>query len=60
MLYGYRGNELDGLEKYLSAQDNITRNTPPVFLFESMDDKRISPQNSVIFAQALEAAASAG
>jgi acetyl esterase/lipase len=56
LLYGYRGNELDGLEKYLSGQDNITRNTPPVFLFESMDDKRISPQNSVMFAQALEAA----
>lgn len=56
LLYGYRGDELDGLEKYLSGQDNITRNAPPVFLFESMDDKRISPQNSVIFARALQAA----
>jgi acetyl esterase/lipase len=56
LLYGYRGDELEGLEKYLSGQDNVTRNTPPVFLFESMDDKRISPQNSVIFAQALQAA----
>ena len=56
LLSGYRGDELEGLEKYLSGQDNITRNTPPVFLFESMDDKRISPQNSVIFARALQAA----
>jgi acetyl esterase/lipase len=56
LLYGYQSDELDGLEEYLSAQDNVARNTPPVFLFESMDDKRISPQNSVIFAQALRAA----
>jgi dipeptidyl aminopeptidase/acylaminoacyl peptidase len=40
----------------LSGQENITRHTPPVFLFESMDDQRISPQNSVMFAQALHAA----
>jgi acetyl esterase/lipase len=53
LLYGYRGHELDSLEHYLSGQDNVTRNTPPVFLFESMDDQRISPQNSVMFAQAL-------
>jgi acetyl esterase/lipase len=56
LLYDYHGVELDSLENYLSGQDNITRNTPPVFLFESMDDKRISPQNSVIFAEALKAA----
>jgi acetyl esterase/lipase len=55
LLCGYRGDELHGLEHYLSGQDNVTRNTPPVFLFESMDDKRISPQNSVIFARALQA-----
>jgi acetyl esterase/lipase len=56
LLYGYRGHELDRLQHYLSGQDNITRNTPPVFLFESMDDQRISPQNSVMFAQALQVA----
>jgi len=56
LLNGYRGDELNGLENYLSGQHNITRNTPPVFLFESTDDKRISPQNSVIFAQALRVA----
>jgi acetyl esterase/lipase len=56
LLYGYRGDELEGLENYLSGQHHVARNTPPVFLFESMDDKRISPQNSVIFAQALQAA----
>ena len=56
LLYGYRGAELEGLENYLSEQYHVARNTPPVFLFENMDDKRISPQNSVIFAQALQAA----
>ena len=56
LLYGYRGHELDHLQNYLSGQENIARHTPPVFLFESMDDQRISPQNSVMFAQALHAA----
>jgi acetyl esterase/lipase len=56
LLYGYRGKELDHLQRYLSGQDNVTPHTPPVFLFESMDDARISPQNSVLFAQALHAA----
>jgi acetyl esterase/lipase len=55
LLFGYHGKELHSLEKYLSGQENVTRDTPPVFLFESMDDRRISPQNSVLFAQALKA-----
>jgi acetyl esterase/lipase len=55
LLYGYRGKELDHLQRYLSGQDNVTPHTPPVFLFESMDDARISPLNSVLFAQALHA-----
>lgn len=56
LLYGYSGHALNHLENYLSGQENITRNTPPVFLFESMDDKRIRSQNSVLFAQALRPA----
>lgn len=56
LLYGYHGRELEHLEKYLSGQNNVTSHTPPVFLFSSMDDQRISPQNSVMFAQALRSA----
>ena len=56
LLYGYEGRELDHLEHYLSGQLNVTPRTPPVFLFESMDDKQISPENSVFFSQALSAA----
>jgi acetyl esterase/lipase len=56
LLYGYRGQALEHLENYLSGQENVHSGMPPVFLFESMDDRRISPQNSVLFAQALQAA----
>ena len=56
LLYGYEGHDLDRLQTYLSGQDHVTPRTPPVFLFESMDDQRISPQNSVIFADALKRA----
>jgi acetyl esterase/lipase len=56
LLYGYRGQALDQLENYLSGQANVHSGMPPVFLFESMDDRRISPQNSVLFDQALQAA----
>ena len=55
LLHGYTGSALDHLEKYLSGQENVTASTPPVFLFESMDDQRISPQNSVLFVKALHA-----
>jgi acetyl esterase/lipase len=56
LLHGYSGRELDHLQRYLSGQENVTPRTPPVFLFESMDDARISAQNSVLFAQALKTA----
>jgi acetyl esterase/lipase len=56
LLYGYRGQALEHLQNYLSGQENVHSGMPPVFLFESMDDRRISPQNSVLFAQALQAA----
>jgi acetyl esterase/lipase len=54
LLYGYHGQELDDLENYLSAQKSISQDMPPVFLFESMDDRRISPENSVLFVRALQ------
>jgi acetyl esterase/lipase len=56
LLHGYAGPELHRLEIFLSGQDNVSRHAPPVFLFESMDDQRISPQNSVLFADALRRA----
>jgi acetyl esterase/lipase len=56
LLYGYHGQELDRLQTYLSGQKSIPRDMPPVFLFESMDDLRISPQNSVLFVRALQSA----
>jgi acetyl esterase/lipase len=56
LLHGYEGSDLDRLEHYLSGQLNVTPHMPPVFLFESMDDRQISPQNSMLFAQALRAA----
>ncbi len=56
LLNGFRGAELQHLQIYLSGERNITRRTPPVFLFESMDDARISPQNSVLFIDALHRA----
>jgi acetyl esterase/lipase len=55
LLRGYTGTEFDHLQTYLSGEKNITARAPPVFLFESMDDARISPQNSVLFVAALRA-----
>lgn len=56
LLGSYQGQELVRLEHYLSGQEHVTPGMPPVFLFESLDDKQISSQNSVLFAQALKAA----
>ena len=53
LLRGYSGRELEHLQSYLSGEKNITPRTPPVFLFESLDDARISSQNSVLFVAAL-------
>lgn len=55
LLRGYSGLELAHLQTYLSGEKNVTPRTPPVFLFESMDDAVISPQNSVLFVAALKA-----
>ena len=57
LLTGYTGAELNNLQHFLSGQYNVGQNTPPVFLFVSMDDQRIDPQNSVVFRDALNAAA---
>lgn len=56
LLHGYQGSELDRLEHELSGQEQVSSAVPPVFLFESLDDDRISAQNSVLFASALHAA----
>ena len=57
LLRGFQGLELQHLQSYLSGEKNVTSHTPPVFLFESMDDAVISPQNSVLFVTALKAQA---
>ncbi|CAF1376276.1 unnamed protein product [Adineta steineri] len=54
LLFGYTGDELTSLENYLSGQKHVTKNIPPIFIFESVDDKQISSQNSVLFIKALE------
>ncbi|MFT4112608.1 alpha/beta hydrolase [Silvibacterium sp.] len=56
LLFGFEGRELMDLQHRLSGEENVTPALPPVFLFESMDDRRISPQNSVLFADALRRA----
>lgn len=56
LLDGFHGQPLRELETRLSAQNNVGPRTPPVFLFVSMDDQRIDPQNSVMFGEALKAA----
>lgn len=50
------GEKRKELETFLSGEKNVHPGLPPVFLFESLDDKRISAQNSVLFAQALQRA----
>jgi acetyl esterase/lipase len=54
LLRGFAGPELKQLQNYLSGEKNVTDRTPPVFLFESKDDAVISPENSVLFIDALK------
>ena len=56
LLHGFGGAELSQLQDYLSGEKNVRPRTAPVFLFESLDDARISPQNSVLFVAALRVA----
>jgi acetyl esterase/lipase len=53
LLRGFTGPELKQLQNYLSGEKNVTSHTPSVFLFESKDDAVISPENSVLFVDAL-------
>jgi acetyl esterase/lipase len=55
LLYGYDAGTLQTLEYALSGQHHVSRALPPVFLFESLDDRRISAENSVAFAAAMSA-----
>jgi acetyl esterase/lipase len=55
LLRGFTGPELKHFQNYLSGEKNVTDRTPPVFLFESKDDAVISPENSVLFVDALKA-----
>jgi acetyl esterase/lipase len=54
LLHGFTGPELKQLQTYLSGEKNIAERTPPVFLFESKDDAVISPENSLLFVDALK------
>lgn len=40
--------------KVLSSELNVTKDTPPAFLFHAKDDKSVSPQNSVLMYEALK------
>ena len=42
----------DLIEKY-STQDNVTEQTPPCFIADAFNDKTVSPENSLLFYQAL-------
>ena len=53
LLHGFEGSELQHLQTFLSAEQNVTRHVPPVFLFESLDDRQISAQNSILFVDAM-------
>jgi acetyl esterase/lipase len=54
LLYGYTGNQLTNLESFLSGHKHVNSNTPPTFIFESIDDRQINAQNSVLFVMALQ------
>ncbi|TWB58566.1 acetyl esterase/lipase [Nitrospirillum viridazoti] len=53
LLAGYHGAERAALEQHLSAQTQIGPDAPPVFLFDGLDDRRVSSKNSLLLAQAL-------
>ncbi|MEE3625050.1 alpha/beta hydrolase [Nitrospirillum sp. BR 11752] len=56
LLSGYRGAERAALERRLSAQNLVGPHAPPVFLFDGLDDQRVSPENSRLLARSLQAA----
>lgn len=56
LLGGLDGRQLRFLQHFLSGEENVTPKAPPTFLFESLDDRKISPLNSQLFAEALQRA----
>lgn len=56
LLAGYGGPELHRLEQGLSVQYLPHPGGPPVFLFDSLDDRRVDPRNSLMLVAALQAA----
>lgn len=46
----------DALAETLSNQNNVTRETPPCFLWHTWEDKGVPVENSLMFAAALRAA----
>lgn len=55
-LKGFTGEERRRLEEAFSGEKHVGPNAPPTFLFESLDDARVSAQNSVLFVEALKKA----
>ncbi|MGI4756932.1 MAG: alpha/beta hydrolase [Janthinobacterium lividum] len=53
LLKGFSGYDLQNLQHLLSGEENVSVTSPPTFLFESLDDQKISPLNSQLFAEAL-------
>lgn len=46
-------NPSDSLIDFFSGEMNVTDETPPTFLIQAEDDKTVSPENSIVFYQAL-------
>ena len=49
------GNAPDSLLRYFSNETRVTDSTPPAFLVHAQDDDAVSPENSILFYQALTA-----
>ncbi len=43
----------DSLIHFFSGEMNVTAQTPPTFLIQAEDDETVSPENSIVFYQAL-------
>lgn len=46
-------NPSDSLIDFFSGEMNVTNETPPTFLIQAEDDETVSPENSIVFYQAL-------
>jgi len=47
-------NPSEVLKNYFSANQNITKNTPPMFLVHAKDDKTVPVENSILLSNALK------